>query len=439
MNMEKILQYAWKWRLFGGEDQHLADGRRLRIIDPGELNTADGPDFFNAKIKIDGCEWAGNVELHMRASDWWRHGHHLDPAYSSIILHVVAVDDARLSDAAGREIPQFLFPLSPEIYELYARLSADASVPPPVRCWHKLHELPRLIVADAVASAAYERLYAKAAHILENVSKLGGDMAHAGLVAVARALGFGKNSDVFEQTAMRLNLNHCSRHADDQMQLDAMLFGTAGLLNKNPSVCDDYFDVLYSEFIFLAHKYGLRPVPAVSWKRSGMRPANFPHRRLAYLSRLIPGATTLLSRIKECGTNVDALTQLFTIEFTGYWACHYSFGTPSQRDTSAALGESSIHLVIINAVAPLMFAAGLAEGNVELTEAAVDLLEKLAPENNVYIRDWARAGIRPDSAFTSQGLIQLRKIYCGRNECLRCRIGNRLMRSQALPALPVMP
>lgn len=437
--MEKILQYAWKWRLYGGEDQTLVDGRKVRILDPGLLNTADGPDFSNAKIRIDDCVWAGNVELHMRASDWWRHGHHLDEAYSSIILHVVAVDDARLTDRAGNEVPQLLFPLSPEICELYARLSVDASTPPPVRCWHKLHDMPQLLLSDAVRSAAYARLSSKADHILDNMQALGGDMAHACIAAVARALGFGANSEIFEQVGMKLDLNHCARHADDQLQLDALVFGTAGLLSGVAPQHDDYFDALYSEFGFLAHKYGMRPLPMSAWKRSGMRPANFPHRRLAYLARLIPGATSLLSRIKECGSDVEALCALFAMRFDGYWANHYSFGASSPRDTSEAMSESSLRLILINAVAPMLFASGVSTDKSELMETAVDMLEGLPPENNTYIRDWSRAGIKADSAFTSQGLLHIRKCYCERNECLRCRIGNRLMRQQALPSLPVMP
>lgn len=435
--MEKILQYAWKWRLYGNSDLRLADGRRFRILDPGSLNQGAGPDFFNAKIELDGFEWAGNVELHIRASDWWRHGHHLDERYSGIILHVVTVDDARLTRPDGREIPQFVFPLTPGTTELYMRLTADASQPPPVRCFHRLSDIPGLLLTDAMTSAAFERLVQKGRHILEVLRRLDGDAAHTCVVAVARALGFGVNAEPLERTAMALNLNYCARHADDPMQLDALVLGQSGLLSAAPPKPDEYFSRLRDEFAYLSHKYGIKPLPASIWTRGGVRPANSPYRRLAYLARLLPGCHSLLSRIMAVCPDVDALCSLFNVEFDGYWAEHYSFGPASGRDASVALGPDSVRLLLVNAVAPLVYAMGVLEGRRELEEQAVGILEALPPENNTYMRDWRRAGIKPGNAFFSQGLLQLRKMYCDCNECLRCRIGNRLMRAEALPALPV--
>lgn len=435
--MEKIMQYAWKWRLYGNTDLRLVDGRKVRIIDPGTLNTAAGPDFFNAKIYLDGFEWAGNVELHVKASDWWRHNHHLDEAYANIILHVVAVNDATLMRRNGLPVPQLLFPLSPDLVELYAGLTADASQPPPLRCWHKLHTIPSLLITDAVSSAAFERLREKSAHIIQLLRHLDGDLSHITLAAVARALGFGINSQPFEQTAMRLNLNHCARHADDEMQLDAIVFGTAGLLSSTPPNPDSYFLRLQSEFNFLAHKYNITPLPRHIWKSSGFRPQNSPYRRLAYMARLLPAVNSLLSRIKDAHHNIEAIKRILDIDFIGYWESRFTLGQPSPRATKKALSDASLDLLIINAIAPLTFALGVLQGDRELEEAAADLLLSIPAERNTLIRDWQRAGIVPRDAFESQGLIQLRKQYCDRNECLRCRIGNRLMRSQALPILPV--
>lgn len=435
--MEKILQYAWKWRMYGNENHRLVDGRTVCILDPGTLNTGSGPDFFNAKIMCDGFVWAGNVELHMRASDWWKHNHHLDEAYSNVILHVVAVDDARLTRKDGTEIPQLLFPLTPQMSELYVRLTTDASKPPPLRCWYKLSQIPKLLVTDAVSTAACERLAQKAQRITDTLRRLDGDMAHTCLVTLARALGFGTNAEPFERTALALNLNHCARHADNQDQIDAIIFGQAGLLDEAQWSQEQYPHMLASEFRFLAHKYRITSLPRSIWKRSGMRPANFPHRRLAYLARLIPDCHSLLSRILACGGDIDALKSMLITQFDGYWSCHYNFGKPQSKQMPEALSDSSLRLLLINAIAPLCHAFGQIQGDSRLRDTAIDILENLPPENNSLIRDWERVGIKPNDALSSQGLLQLRKMYCDRNECLHCRIGNRLMRSEALPALPV--
>lgn len=436
--MEKILQYAWKWRLYGNSDLRLVDGRKVRIIDPGTLNTADGPDFFNAKILLDGFEWAGNVELHVKASDWWRHNHHLDPAYANIILHVVAVNDATLMRRNGMRVPQLLFPLSPQLIELYSRLTADASQPPPLRCWYKISQIPAILATDAVSSAAIERLRVKSERIIATLRRLNGDLAHTCIVALARSLGFGINSQPFEQLALRLNLNHCSRHADDSMQLDAIVLGTAGMLSHIPSTPHPYLLSLQSEFTFLSHKYDISPLPAKIWKTSGIRPQNSPLRRLAYLARLLPKASSLISRIQESQNTPQEIADILNIEFDGFWADHYTFNAQTSANTPKnALSDSSLQLIMINAIAPLIYALGTLQGQPRLEDEAIDILTSLPPENNTLIRDWQRAGIKPKDALDTQGLIQLRKEYCDRNECMRCRIGNRLMRSTALPALPV--
>ena len=436
--MEKILQYAWKWRMYGNADLQLTDGRKIRILDPGIHNTSgDGPDFFNAKILLDGFEWAGNVELHVKASDWWRHNHHLDPEYGNIILHVVAVNDATLKRQNGLPVPQLLFPLKPELVELYTGLIADASVPPPLRCWNKLNSIPSLLLKDAIYSAAFERLKAKSLHIIHNLRYLDGDLSHACIAAIARALGFGINSQPFEQTALRLNINHCSRHSDNPLQLDALLLGTAGLLSSQPSGAQEYFSRLQSEFAFLAHKYRITPLNREIWKLSSTRPQNSPYRRLAYLARIIPKANIIASGITEDTCNLRTLSQLLDIEFEDFWSNHYSFTYLSPNISSRALTDSTLQLLIINAIAPLTFAIGLLQGNARLEEKAADTLTDLPSEQNSLIKDWKRVGIKARNAFESQGLIQLRKQYCDRNECLKCRIGNRLLRCHALPAQPV--
>ncbi len=430
--MEKVLQYAWQWRLYANPTVTLTDGRQATIIDPGQLNTNAGPDFFNAKIKIDGIEWVGNVELHIRASHWWLHHHHLDDAYSNIILHVVCIDDAQPSDKNGNLIPQLVFPLSQSIIDKYNSLTAPTSSLT-IRCATLINALPRLLLTDAIQTAAYTRLKEKAAKIIGYLSLSEGDWARAAFIAVARSIGFGLNSDPLESLAKSLNLNFCARHADNIMQLEAILFGQAGLLIP-PFNNDLYSQNLTQEYAFLARKYDMHPLPKEIWKMARTRPANFPFRRIAYLAHILSTSSSLLSRILDAGSDIDRLSEIFTHRFTGYWADHYQFCHTSPTASPTALSPDSTKIIIINAVAPLLSAHATLTGNRDEEETAIDILETLSPENNRYIRDWHYLGINPRSAFQSQGLLHIRRNLCDRHDCLHCRIGNKLIRQSATPA-----
>lgn len=220
--MEMLMQYMWEHRLWGARELATNDGRRVRVIDPGRRNTDAGPDFFNAKVEIDGCLWAGNVEIHYRASDWHRHGHDDDPAYDTVVLHVVAKDDAPVVRANGERIPQMVMECTAEIADRYAAL-VNSTVELP--CRQMIREMTSLDVAEWVQSLIFERLADKSRRVKGLLDRFHGSWEDTCYVTLARTIGFGTNSDAFELLAKSLPLNLLHKHADSLLQLEALFSG----------------------------------------------------------------------------------------------------------------------------------------------------------------------------------------------------------------------
>ena len=404
--MEGLLQYIWQHKLWFS----------VRVIDPGLLNTNSGPDFFNAKVEIDGHLWVGNVEIHVRASDWKRHHHDEDPAYDSVILHVVEKDDAPVTRINGETIPQVELKVSPRFNECYARLvTAQVELP----CAARIKEVPAL---------TFERLHSKVDRVQELYDRYNGSWEDICYVMLARTLGFGINNDAFERLARITPLRLLHKHSDSILQVEALLFGQAGLLNGAHSE-EPYYQQLMREYAFLANKFSLRPIEGTAWRLFRSRPQNFPYRRIALLAQFVQGGFNLMNDILNA-QDTKALRQLFDIELSGYWTTHYSFGKPSPS-AGRALSNSSIDIVLINTVAPLYYARGEMTDDYEMTDRAIALLEDLRPEQNSIVAMFRAAGLKCDDALTSQALIQLRRNYCEARKCIYCRIGHRLLATDA--------
>lgn len=423
--MEKLMQYVWQHRLYDVADMATVDGRRVRVIDPGRLNEDAGPDFFNAKVEIDGHMWAGNVEMHVRASDWVRHGHNTDPAYDSVILHVVERDDAPVHRTNGELIPQMVLRVSPLFNERYAALvGAQIELP----CTRQIASVPQLTITEWIQSLAFERLQSKVDRLMTLYESFCGSWEDVCYVTLARNLGFGINNDAFERLAKRTPLRLLHKHCDSMLQIEALLFGQAGMLDQDLYPHDPYYQQLCQEYAFLANKFSLSPMNADAWKSFRIRPQNFPHRRIAMLAHYIYDGFRLMEAILNAHEEED-LRELFCVELSGYWSNHYSFGNTSSF-TPKALGNSSIDIILINTVAPLYYAHATINGNWENAERATDLLETVKPEKNSITEMFVRAGIKCDNALSSQALIQAKREYCDTRKCLYCAIGHRLL-SQA--------
>lgn len=431
--MEEIFQLLWSHRMLG-LPLTLEGGGNVRVIDPGVLNRDSGPDFFNAKVRVGNSLWAGNVEIHLRASDWHRHNHDSDPAYDNVILHVVSVSDDVVRRADGSVIPQIAVSLPPHFYQTFGYLTSTA---PEIRCASRLGGVSPLQLTDWLETLAVERLQQKAERLEESLRSHNGDWNATCFVALARGLGFGLNSIPFEMLAKSISLNHLRRHSDNPLQMEAIFFGQAGMLDPLLHADDVRYQLMCREYQFLARKYSMHPIPRVAWKFSKTRPQNFPYRRIALLAKAMAETPDLLQRILDAGPDLDRLRPLFRWKVEPYWTGRLCFGGDGQVEARPPmLSDASINILIINVVAPLIYAYALLHSDQDLKESAFGLLTALPPERNALVRDWQTLGIKPRDASASQALIQLRKEYCDRHECLRCRFGHHILRreSQLQPA-----
>lgn len=424
--MEKLMQYVWKHRLWRSEDMVTNTGKKVRVVDPGLLNTDAGPDFFNAKIEIDGHMWVGNVEMHYRATDWKRHRHDSDKAYDSVILHVVAKDDAPVRRTNGELIPQLVLEVSPQFNADYASLvGATIEVP----CAEKIKQVPHLTIVEWVEGLAFERLHGKVERIHQLLDSFNGSWEDVCYVTLARNFGFGINNDAFERLARRTPLRLLGKHNDSVLQIEALLFGQAGMLDAQKPGMDSYYNQLCTEYAFLSNKFQLTPMEKESWKLFRIRPQNFPYRRIAMLAQFIEGGFRMMNRILEAEGEKE-MRALFEVELSGYWTKHYTFGKPNERAT-ATLSRSSIDIILINTVAPLLYAYGELTGNYEMTDKAIKLLEDLRAENNSIVSHFVAYGIDCPDALTSQALVQLKREYCDARKCIYCKIGHHLLSKAA--------
>ena len=420
--MEKLLHYIWQHRLWSYADMMTNDGRRVRVIDVGLHNMDAGPDFFNAKVEIDGQMWVGNIEIHVRASDWKRHHHDTDPAYDNVILHVVQKDDAPVYRTNGERIPQVELRVSPQFNEQYeALVNAKQDVP----CLARIKQVPQLTITEWMERLAFERLLDKVDRVRTMLEQLAGNWEEVCYITLARTLGFGLNNDAFERLARSTPLRLLGKHSDSLLQIEALLYGQAGMLNPCEHTADAYYQQLCKEYRFLATKFSLTPLEPQAWKLFRIRPQNFPYRRIAMMAHFLQGGFQLMARIIEA-PDEKALRALFEVNLTGYWATHYTFGKPVFQPAKA-LSNSSIDIVLINTVAPLLYARGELTGDYPLTEKAVALLEALRPEKNSIVSQFSYAGIPCTDALTSQALIQLKRNYCESHKCIYCKIGHWLL------------
>ena len=425
--MENLLHYVWQHKLFPLKPLTTVQGKSVEVIDSGLHNTNSGPDFFNAKVRIDGTLWVGNVEIHEQASDWFRHKHEQDPAYENVILHVVGHSDMEIPTKHGDTLPQLQLPIPENVQTNYLELFAEEAFPP---CYRVIPDIPTFTVHSWMSALTTERLEDKTRRIEQWLQRTENDWERTFFITLARNFGFGTNSDAFEEWATHIPLMAIGKHRDDLFQIEAFFFGQAGLLDNKmvaPDRRDDHFTKLQKEYQFLAHKFSLTPMDAKLWRFLRLRPQNFPHLRLSQLVNLYFNQRTDFSHLLEANS-IEALCGLFSTSVTPYWENHYTFGEESTKQ-SKILQPASLRLLVINTAVPLLFAYGKYHMDEERCEMAFELLEKLPAEQNFITRSWQKAGIVVDNAADSQALIQLRKNYCDRKDCLRCRFGCEFLRN----------
>ena len=414
--MEQLLHYVWKHKIFPLKELKTTTGQQVEVIDTGLANTDAGPDFFNAKLKLDGVLWIGNIEIHERSSDWFKHGHHADAGYNSVILHIASEIDTEISRSNGERIPQIQLICPEAVRTNYKELLEADSYPP---CYRIIPSLPPFTAHSWMTALQMERFEQKATLLNERLKRCQGNWEDAFFITLARNFGFGLNGDAFETWAHRLPFRAVDKHRNDLFQIEAIFFGQAGILEDSDG--DGYYLRLKKEYTYLQHKFGLIPMDASLWRFLRLRPANFPHIRIAQLACLYHRAYGLLSRIMETET-LQGVRDILKGGTSEYWLTHYTFGgsSPSRPKT---LSNTSLDLLIINTVVTFLYAYGLHKGNRVLCARAGSFLEELKAENNYITRMWEQCGMKASNAADSQALIQLKKEYCDKKKCLYCRIG----------------
>lgn len=414
--MEQLLHYVWKHKIFPLKELKTTTGQQVEVIDTGLANTDAGPDFFNAKLKLDGVLWIGNIEIHERSSDWFKHGHHADAGYNSVILHIASEIDTEISRSNGERIPQIQLICPEAVRTNYKELLETDSYPP---CYRIIPSLPPFTAHSWMTALQMERFEQKATLLNERLKRCQGNWEDAFFITLARNFGFGLNGDAFETWAHRLPFRAVDKHQNDLFQIEAIFFGQAGMLEDSDG--DGYYLRLKKEYTYLQHKFELIPMDASLWRFLRLRPANFPHIRIAQLACLYHRAYGLLSRIMETET-LQGVRDILKGGTSEYWLTHYTFGgsSPSRPKT---LSNTSLDLLIINTVVTFLYAYGLHKGNRVLCARAGSFLEELKAENNYITRMWEQCGMKASNAADSQALIQLKKEYCDKKKCLYCRIG----------------
>ncbi len=422
---EEFLHYLWKYSLYDKDKLVDTDGNEIIVLHQGEYNRDSGPDFFNSRIKIAGTEWAGNVEIHTKSSHFDLHGHQADPTFNNVILHVVAENDKKVFNSKGEELLTVKIAFDPTLYEKYIFLINNHYV---IACQDDISKLDSIFVRHWLSSLVIERLQNKSEFILKILSETGNDWEETFYRLLARYFGFRVNSEPFEMLARALPFRIIRKHTDNRFQIEALLFGTAGMLHEGlfkEALADDYYRNLIKEYRVLSAKYSLQPIQGWLWKFSRLRPSNFPTIRISQLAALLSVSGGLFSRVLEA-TDINQLKELFEVSASEYWFKHFVFGKKS-REISKNAGSQATDIFLINAVIPVIFVYGQTRDNQDICERALAYLEDVDTEENIIIEEWNKSGIKAESAFYSQALIQLRNEYCKKRKCLECRIGSKLI------------
>ena len=413
---EEFLYYLWENRLTD-KDLKTAEGEAVEVVVTGYRNTDSGPDFLEAKIQIGDKLWAGHVEIHVKSSDWNRHGHQNDKAYNNVILHVVYENDIQVNDIPTLELKGHF---DETLFAQYQKfISSKGWIP----CEKNIAQVPVFTRLSWLDRMAVERLESKSGTVNKILEANQFDWEDALYKLLMRYFGLKVNNEAFEYLSNILPFKTLLKHADNLLQVEAMLMGCAGFLEDD--FTEEYPLLLKREFAVMKAKFNLLTMPAERWKFMRMRPSNFPTIRLAQMAQLIHKNGCLFSKIKAAKNTVE-VKALFDMEASDYWEMHWRFGV-STESKPKHLGETTADVLTINAVAPLLFCYGKLHKDESVCETALQFLEETEAEDNAVIRHYAQCGIKAENAMQTQALLHLYSYFCKRKRCIECRIGNVLL------------
>ena len=401
---EIILHYIWERCLWAGYDQQTTDGRKIEILSVGEHNRDAGPDYSHARIRMDGKEWVGNIEIHVCSSDWIKHRHHLDKAYDNIILHVVRTADKPIYNSKGELVPQCELNYPPDkdyLSALFESAQKMDSAIARIGCAEQLLHDPQLLTEGWRKTLLQKRLECKRASITRLLEITKGSWEHALYISLARNFGFHTNSVPFEELAINTPLSCLQKHRNSLFQLTALLMGQAGLINEPE---------LQKEYDFLRTKFSLTPLDGSIWKHARLRPQNSPELRIRQFAQLLYKSEHLLSKILDTD-DLKELETLFAV---------------------SQMGKASVDILLINTVIPYKYAYAMSRHNTAQAEQTLKLMEKIPAENNTIVRQWRVLGQEVKNAADTQALLHLYQNYCQHHECINCEVGYKIFENRQL-------
>ncbi|MCG8581324.1 MAG: DUF2851 family protein [Bacteroidales bacterium] len=417
---EDFLHYIWQYKLYK-PNLLTVNGKAVEVIHPGTKNTDGGPDFFNAKLKIDGTLWAGNVEIHQNEKEWYEHRHHEDSAYDNVILHVVQKNSTSTFNSKEREIPVCQIEVSNGLQAKYQKLYFNELWIP---CADAISGINSFTLHQWIERVLIEKLEEKSILIESLLKESKNNWDQVFFILLCRSFGFGINGLPFELMARQTTFTVLLKHADNLFQVEAILLGQAGFL-KN-SMTDQYSRALKNEYDFLRKKYNLKAIEEHIWKFHRLRPANFPTIRLAQLSQLIVALKGRFEPLLYLNKPKHPLLDM-SIKVSDYWQNHYSFDSRPSKTSDKLLGKQSRLRIIYNTIIPYLFIYSAKHNNEAQKEKIIDYLYQQPAEKNKIIENWAAIGILAKNEAQAQALLHLKKNYCDHNKCLNCHIGHKVL------------
>jgi len=420
---ENFILYLWTFQLFQTE-LFTTDGQPIRVESPGWRNADSGPDFFNGRVRIGDTLWAGNIEIHVKSSDWFKHGHQTDEAYNNIVLHVVMENDRPIQRKNGEWIPtlEIKNKFDPQLLERYTDFLSTMH---PIPCNNQLQSISHFTRMSWYDALMIERLGEKTTSITNSLSSVKQYFNESFYQKLGRNFGFKTNADAMEQLTVSMPLSVLARHKDNLWQLEALLFGQAGLLSRQFK--DDYPTRLLNEYNFLKGKYGLQPMDKKVWKFMRMRPANFPTIRISQLAHLLHKSPELLNTMLDA-EKFSHIQSLFNVSASDYWDNHFHFDREALPKRKKKLGATSSNLIIINTIIPFLFVYSQLHERPKLQQKALIWLDQMPGEQNAVTRLFTSCGLDASSALQSQAMLQLKSAYCDKKRCLECRFGHELLK-----------
>ena len=418
---EDLIAYIWKHQQLTDELESTG-GETIRVINRGTQNSNAGPDFLNAQLVIANQKWAGNIEIHVKSSDWYVHGHETDSKYDNVILHVVWEHDAPVFRSNNillttLELSGFI---DSSLLKNYGRLFAKNQKW--INCENDLKSIERFSMAAWFERLYIERLEQKSTFILDLLQKSKSNWEAVLFQLLSKNFGLKVNGEAFFNIALNLDFHIIRKEANNLNNLEALFLGRAGLLQKH---CESpYYSELNSIYRYLITKYQLNEnmfVPVVFFR---LRPHNFPTIRLAQLAAIYYQYNNLFSTIVDC-MNLENYYELFDLSASSFWDTHYTFKTRS-KNRKKRLTKSFINLLLINTIIPLLFLYQKSIGQ-NRTDEILQLITAIKPEQNSMVRKFHELGVPAENALTSQALLRLKNGYCDLDKCLHCSIGNKLL------------